>query len=57
MMLHCAFSLGVCVLNPYIADLAAAVVGVIPAAAASPKRRLEWKFGMKILHVFYELLT
>ena len=46
-------------LTPYIADLAAAVIGDIPAAAASPKRRgsVEWKFGMKILHAYYQLLT
>ena len=53
MMLHYA------VLTPYIAYLASAVVRDIPAADASPKRRrcVEWKFGMKILHVYYRLLT
>ena len=37
-------------LNTYIANLAAAVIGDIPTAGASPKRRgcVEWKFGVKI---------
>ena len=46
-------------LTSYIAYLAAAVVGDIPAAAASPKHcgSVEWKFGMKILRVYYQLFT
>ena len=52
MLTHTPYPLGVCV-------LAAAVVEDIPAATASPKRRgcKEWKFRMKILHVYYQLFT